>query len=190
MREKIERFAVVFIACFLSAAPISMGPGTSSAYIFGAIIFVGCLTASAYAGVWGRDKEHWIRSLLHRPTNAVKKAGEAILIFFIVMLGVASCASFLSGFIVLLRQAKLWLEKGYWQEMDFLWLVSDRVCLAQQTSDTWIVARDYCRPDSLLVTDWSGANAMVNWFLDLHLALVSALVCVLLYAWGAELLEN
>ncbi|WP_323765885.1 hypothetical protein [Marinovum sp.] len=190
MREKVERFAVILIACILSVVPFSMGPHIFSAYIFGAVIFAGCLIASAYLGVWGEDREHRIRTHLRGPTNALRKAFEVALTLFIFSLGVANVASFLSGVIILLRQVKLWLKEGYWQEMDFLWLASDRVCLAQHSSDTWMVARDYCRPDSVFVTDWVGANAVVNWILDLHLAFAFALACVALYAWAAELLDN
>lgn len=71
-----------------------------------------------------------------------------------------------------LSPALIWLEYGKWPERDFLYLLGSSDCSDTYWRSSWQTLKDWCRPESINVTNWVGLDKLLNYLLDLNVSLV------------------
>ncbi|WP_209834297.1 hypothetical protein [Ruegeria sp. HKCCE3926] len=90
---------------------------------------------------------------------------------------VVICIVPMSVALPVMGQALEWLREGHVQPRDGFWLYALYEC-----GESW------CRPSYLTLTDWVGVNRIINWVLDLHVAIYAMVVATLGYgiavAWA------
>ena len=84
----------------------------------------------------------------------------------------------------------VWLEHGKWPERDLLYLLGSSDCSESYWRSSWQTLKDWCRPESISVTNWVGVDKLLNYLLDVNVSLVGITVSFLVMSKVMGFLDN
>ena len=84
----------------------------------------------------------------------------------------------------------VWLEHGKWLERDLLYFLGSSDCGDSYWRSSWQTVKDWCRPESINVTNWVGLDQLLNYLLDVNISLVGMPVSFVVIAKVMGFLEE
>jgi hypothetical protein len=131
--------------------------------------------------------------------DSVAEGAEAALILFtrkiLVILAIISLISafaftLYSIWIGAISPTLVWLEYGKWPERDLLYFLGSSDCGDSYWRSSWQTLKDWCRPESVNVTNWVGLDKLLNYLLDVNISLVGMPVSFIVIAKVMGFLEE